>query len=220
MQDKNNNPFNSDSQCSMSDTHNINNQTYYTNDKNYIHNNNPINTVFCPRCGFDSNTMICGCCGLDLTYIPIYNNQMNNGFSTKSLPKRDAKLTILIIASVIIGVCMIILLLFFTGNTINKILNNPYLGGTTNEILTPDGEYYDARGVSEKEYEDIQIGMSYAYISSIVGSDGKIVDQGQNLYGMTYYTYLWTGEKNPQAKMYIKFIDSEAVEIVEDGLLS
>ncbi len=79
-------------------------------------------------------------------------------------------------------------------------------------------DYFRPEGVSLEEYKQIKTGMSYARVSQIIGGDCVSVTPGETLQGKTYYTYVWYGETNPYAAIYITFTDGAVTEISNEGL--
>jgi len=79
-------------------------------------------------------------------------------------------------------------------------------------------DYYYPSGISPEEYRQIEIGMSYARVSAIIGGDGEIVESSQTLKEEVYYTYVWYGEENPYAAAYITFTDGAVTAIENEGI--
>lgn len=78
------------------------------------------------------------------------------------------------------------------------------------------GESLLPNGVSRAEYRQIQKGMTYAEISSIIGGDAPdIRENPENENELAAY---WPGEYNTDAVVMIVFEDSVATEISEEGL--
>lgn len=72
-------------------------------------------------------------------------------------------------------------------------------------------------GISLSEFQKLKVGMSYAHVSGIIGGDGVITDEGENLRNERYVTYSWVGENNENAAVHITFIDGAVSEIIEEG---
>lgn len=82
------------------------------------------------------------------------------------------------------------------------------------EIIPEDeGESILPNGVSNAEYAQLEIGMSYAEISAIIGGDGEIIAQDG-----TDFTAAWLGEYRPEAVVTVSFVDGVADAIQQDGL--
>ncbi len=79
-------------------------------------------------------------------------------------------------------------------------------------------DYYYPSGISEEEYRQIEIGMSYARVSAIIGGDGEIVESSQTLKEEVYYTYVWYGEENPYAAAYITFTGGAVTAMENEGI--
>lgn len=84
-----------------------------------------------------------------------------------------------------------------------------------NSSVDPD-EYFFAGGISKTEYNKLEIGMSYALASFIIGGDGDLVNTGENLQKKTYYTYRWFSEIDVNLIYFITFVDDEINEITLD----
>ncbi|MFZ2539964.1 MAG: hypothetical protein WAX04_13875 [Oscillospiraceae bacterium] len=80
-------------------------------------------------------------------------------------------------------------------------------------------EYYFAGGVSSEEFKRIKNDMSYAQVSSIIGGDGEVANEGENLQGETFYTYSWYGEYNANAIIYITITSDKVTDITLEGNL-
>jgi hypothetical protein len=80
-------------------------------------------------------------------------------------------------------------------------------------IPEDEGESLLPSGVSNAEYQQLKVGMSYSQISAIIGGDGTIASQDGNS-----YIAVWPGEYKPQAIVTIEFEDNVAVSIEQSGL--
>lgn len=68
-------------------------------------------------------------------------------------------------------------------------------------------------GVSNAEYKQLEIGMTYSQISAIIGGDGSVTGQEGDS-----FTAVWMGEYKPQAVVTITFENGAAVSINQNGL--
>lgn len=79
--------------------------------------------------------------------------------------------------------------------------------------------YFSPGGISDLEYAKLDIGMSYALASFIIGGDGDLVNTGENLQNKFYYTYRWFSEIDEDLVFYITFVEDEISEIMLDHTL-
>lgn len=79
------------------------------------------------------------------------------------------------------------------------------------------GEPLMPNGVSISEYKQLEVGMTYAEISYIIGGDamGQDTDKAKG----DEFIALWCGEYNTDAVITITFEDNIATKIEQDGLL-
>lgn len=73
-------------------------------------------------------------------------------------------------------------------------------------------------GISDEEFEKLEIGMSYAHASSIIGGDGILVSAGEDLYGKAYQVYVWVFENDDSEGVYITFSKDEITDISVESL--
>lgn len=196
--------------------------------------------VRCPRCGTFSATRFCGKCGFDIEsnfILAMQNHQFQkspnaqnqyqiNAYNQTNKKKNKVIIIIATIVFILLAICGICLMLltfdkFGDGNNDKKDDNiqipvdeyfpdNKY--GNTDGKSTP-------QGASEDEVKQIKIGMTYARISGIIGGDGDITGEGENVKKEQFYTFSWRGENNPEGELHITFIDGVATEIVERGIV-
>ena len=101
----------------------------------------------------------------------------------------------------------------------NSIIGiNPGNGGFTTPSTPQD--YYIPYGVSPEEYAQLKVGMSYALISQIIGGDGQLMEptNQDEVLESEYVVYGWPGELDPNAALYITFVEGRATEITAKGL--
>lgn len=75
--------------------------------------------------------------------------------------------------------------------------------------------YNDPQGVSPQEFARLQIGMTYAQISAIIGGDAyqtTIPDVSGS------YSASWQGQQDPQATLTVRFVNGQAADLQQNGL--
>lgn len=81
----------------------------------------------------------------------------------------------------------------------------------------PDAEPQDPQlspnGVSQAEFDQIEIGMTYLQISAIIGGDGFLMNDSGN----GDYTVYWPGEDNANASLSVVFQNGKAVTFEQSG---
>ena len=83
------------------------------------------------------------------------------------------------------------------------------------EIQHSDNEYYDPQGVSPEEFARLELGMTYAQISGIIGGDAyetTVPDVSGS------YSAAWQGQEDPQAVLTVRFVNGQAVDLQQNGL--
>lgn len=189
--------------------------------------------IYCTACGAPAYGTFCSSCGAPLRSeppVPSGNAPLfpeaadHTGFSQNTepfpvsaeyaAPPKKQKHTGLIVLSILTGISVVIMLtamlIHFILSSFNNIgINDPFYGNT--QIFRG--------GVSTEEYDRLQLGMTYAHISSIIGGDGELIENGTDVHGDTYYIYGWPGEYGDTAAVYITFTNDVATEITVDGFL-
>lgn len=194
--------------------------------------------VRCTRCSNVVNTRYCNYCGMDLSTIyavgtppqamPDMQSPFNQPYPYYPVPpfqqKRSTGKTVGIVFLVIGIVAAVLIIIsaifgFFAFSTNFETYHNQ---DQFEEILpnNPGNKSADfPPGVSVDEFNKLKVGMSYAQISSIIGGDGKLIDNGENLKKETFYTYAWPGEINPDnTTVYITITNDVASDISQEGL--
>lgn len=77
------------------------------------------------------------------------------------------------------------------------------------------GEYYDPQGVSPEEFARLELGMTYAQISGIIGGDAYQTTE-PDVSGS--YSAAWQGQEDPQAVLTVRFVNGQAADLQQSGL--
>lgn len=85
---------------------------------------------------------------------------------------------------------------------------------TVDENAVDTGEPVYENGVSIAEFRQLQVGMSYAQISAIIGGDSLYDDYDEN----ENLICSWIGEYNVNAEVRVYFSDDIAIKIEQKGL--
>lgn len=146
-----------------------------------------------------------------------YNNQNQYGYYQPYYAnvQKKKKIWPIIVIVIVVFIFTFIGSLFTTNLLINKYKNNKIYNFDNN--ISNKSESF-AGGISLKELNQIQIGMSYAHVSKIIGGDGELTDQTTTPQGLIYYIYTWVGENNPKTYVHITFHESKVVDIVNQGV--
>ena len=136
--------------------------------------------------------------------------------------KHSTKRTVLWIC----GLCLLFIVIFIVSCFFfqglfqrNQAAGNPIPNTPPNgPITSPNQEYYRPEGISLEEYNQLKTGMSYARVSAIIGGDGQVVTQGENIDGKSYTIYGWYGETSPSVSVYVTIVDDKVTEISNEGL--
>ena len=83
------------------------------------------------------------------------------------------------------------------------------------EIQHSDNEYYDPQGASPEEFARLELGMTYAQISGIIGGDAyqtTVPDVSGS------YSAAWQGQEDPQAILTVRFVNGQATDLQQSGL--
>ena len=83
------------------------------------------------------------------------------------------------------------------------------------EIQHSDNEYYDPQGVSPEEFARLELGMTYAQISGIIGGDAYQITV-PDVSGS--YSAAWQGQEDPQAILTVRFVNGQATDLQQSGL--
>lgn len=203
----------------------MNQNTYQSNTSQ--HQQTP--PTVCPRCHNVANGRFCLYCGLDLAmYQAQYQNPYNSYqysyntnygyYSSQFQPAVKSKRVVVwpfIVGGALVIIAIITAAIIFINFIIkgNKPYNYNEYGNYNNyeEGILPNG-------ISKQELNQIKTGMSYAHVSAIIGGDGELVDQGTTPLDEKYYTYHWYGENNPNASVYITFVNDKVSDIVNNGV--
>jgi len=189
----------------------------------------------CPRCINSSIHRFCDHCGLDAEeyakqmqyqqqYAPQYQQpnqyqqqqnyyqpQFQQGYyQAQTYPRKKSKTGFIITIVVVVFVALIVGISIFAG----AFLKNDNSGNGNvyrDETLKKDGII--PNGVSDDEFKLIKTGMSYAQISSIIGGDGFLSNQGETPLGENFNTFQWISETNSEKFYYITFINDASTEI-------
>lgn len=211
----------------------INNTTMYTLQK----------YKFCPKCGgtINPNASFCGQCGFSAfaqdfsaqnynttqirIYPPFTENYYRYNYTNSQIPKKtNSWLVALIILLVVIFVIVPAIFTFvvtrslvngdgiFSENFITDML--PYENAQGE--IAEQGEPMLPSGVSKKEYQKCEIGMSYAQVSFIIGGDALAEDTGKEKDGE--FIAVWPGEYNTQATVAVTFVGDKVIKIEQVGL--
>ena len=185
--------------------------------------------VYCTACGAPACGTFCSSCGAPLRSDPpaappsvpcaeteqeeLPSGSSADGFDVYATPAPKRKHTGLIVLSILTGVSVVFM--------ITAMMIHFFLSGLSDIGLTDplyETEIYRG-GVSAEEYDRLQLGMTYAHISSIIGGDGEPIENGTDVYGNAYYIYGWPGEYGDYAAVFITFTNDVATEITLDGYL-
>ncbi|WMJ22535.1 hypothetical protein RBG61_11120 [Paludicola sp. MB14-C6] len=193
----------------------------------------------CPRCRNICNDRFCLFCGFDLAAYQQQNqnyyqqNQANYQYQNfynpnqayyqqspfQAAAKTQNKKTHIwpfVLGGLVLITAMISGIIFFAGlifknSNLPLIDENPGIFNNQENGTIPNG-------ISKQELKNIMQGMSYAHVSSIIGGDGVLTDQGETPLEENYYTYQWIGENNPNASVFITFVNDKVSEIVNNGV--
>ena len=150
-----------------------------------------------------------------LPVIPV--NPMTGGGAYVKPKKRN---TVLLVC----GLCLLFIIIFAASSLLFRNMFSqqgdnpakiPNVGGGQ---MPTSSEYYHPEGVTLEEYKQIEAGMSYGRVSNIIGGDGQIVSEGEDIQGNAYIIWGWYGEDNPNVQVYITFTDDKVSEISNVGL--
>lgn len=203
--------------------------------------------IICPICSYESDKDFCIRCGCNLRenkqgenvikesplakektqinnqYEPLFQSQ--NNFNNRrqygyyqpyyiNVQKKNKVWPIILIVIVVFILTSIGCLFMTKAIARNYKYNNMY---SSDNNITNKSDIFPS-GISLKELNQIQIGMSYAHVSKIIGGDGKLTDQTTTPQGLVYYIYTWAGENNPKTFVHITFYESKVVDIVNQGV--
>lgn len=132
-----------------------------------------------------------------------------------SLPKsskhRLLKTVGLIFLLLLVAICS-----FFLGVDQSDLFRQDETSSSAVDTVQPDtGVYYDPQGVSLDEFSRLQLGMTYAQISSIIGGDAyqtTVPDVSGS------YSAAWQGQEDPEAVLTVRFVNGQAADIQQSGL--
>lgn len=186
--------------------------------------------IYCTNCGAPACGTYCSNCGAPLrSEQPVYSepaaqpmpqpiaepapnlNQptVNPPAEEGDAPKRKKHTGLIVLSSIAAAAVVIMLTTMGIHFMLSTLSGLPDIGGV---------EIYRG-GVSQTEFDRLELGMTYAHISSIIGGDGAPIESGTNVQGDAYYIYGWPGEYGETGAVYITFTNDVATEITLDGVL-
>ena len=189
--------------------------------------------IYCTSCGAPSCGAFCSNCGAPLRSDPpapsadaapsspadteendfSQDTGFSPDFSAYAVPKKRRH-TGLIVLSILTGISVLVMLSVMLIHFVLSSFNDMDL----NDSLYGAAEVYRG-GVSAEEYDRLKLGMTYAHISSIIGGDGELIENGTDVHGDAYYIYGWPGEYGDYGAVFITFTNDVATEITVDGFL-
>lgn len=177
--------------------------------------------IYCTKCGAPTCGAFCSNCGTPLrseqpvyspVSAPIMQSPEPNIPSEAAVPKRKKNVGLIVLCALTATAVVLML----TTMAIHFVLSSlPDLS----DIADIAGTEIYRGGVSQEEYDRLELGMTYAHISSIIGGDGAPIENGSTVQGDAYYIYGWPGEYGDTAAVYITFTNDVATEITLDGTL-
>ncbi|MEG0571173.1 MAG: hypothetical protein RR497_05970 [Oscillospiraceae bacterium] len=196
--------------------------------KNDTTQTNKSGVRICPRCNNTVSQRYCSICGFDLEFVnlnnnvkinPCYNPNFDNSTSSEktkrvSTAQQTWRIILIALASVSFAAAFIII-------TANISKSFPFSGNnnsTSSSTQTNNSAYNFPAGVSLSEFDKLQLGMSYAHVSSIIGGDAVNVATQERPQGGVVTIYTWYGENNKKAVVYVSFIDDKVSELNQEGL--
>ena len=132
-------------------------------------------------------------------------------FLPKSSKHRLLKAVGLIFLLLLVAICS-----FFLGVGQSDLFRQEEASSSAVDTVQPDtGVYYDPQGVSLDEFSRLQLGMTYAQISSIIGGDAyqtTVPDVSGS------YSAAWQGQDDPESVVTVRFVNGQAADIQQSGL--
>lgn len=125
-------------------------------------------------------------------------------------PKKKLWLIPVIVAAVAICLVYLALIIGFLFSEFDSIFGTDISAPFTSEDSSRS-QY--PGGVSDYELSQLEEGMSYARISSIIGGDGGLVNQGEDIKGNPTYVFAWAFENDTERLLYVTFTNDKAIDI-------
>lgn len=176
------------------------------------------NTVQCPRCGFYTQGNFCGQCGCAVKAEPVTSAGEDAVLPAEQPAQYREPLWIWLLLGGLVTALMLVGVILLFGKESRPITSAPgYDMLPSASQPSKAGEL--PNGVSQDEYNQLSLGMTYAQASAIIGGDGTILDGGENIQGEVYYIYGFPGEYNVNAVVYITISNDVITDISVDGSL-
>lgn len=150
---------------------------------------------------------------------PQYTPQFSPYFQYMAPPQKP-KNNVWIIWLVAAGIFIVTMIacIFITFSVLGNVLDEEVPNYNDEGNNSQENPNYTPNGISRQELNQIEVGMSYALVSKIIGGDGVISDQGQTPQGVKYYIYTWMSENDASAFVHITFKDDKVADIVNQGV--
>lgn len=171
--------------------------------------------VQCPQCGYYTKGNFCGRCGCEVKADPVTST--GEGAVLPAEQPREPRWIWLLLGGLVLALLLagVILLL---GRESRPITSRPGYD-TPPTVSQPSKAGELPNGVSQDEYDQLSLGMTYAQASAIIGGDGTILDSGETIQGEVYYIYGFPGEYNVNAVVYITISNDVITDISVEGSL-
>ncbi len=201
---------------------------------NNLNNSGTSAPKVCPKCNRVTNGSFCGNCGTNVDeYYKAQSISAPAGYSAnsysnassplsqdyKATSKKTSKAPLVI--GIIISLIMLIVFLLTVTVLASRLYSNIDISDFESFSYHDDNSYFSGysdysdfpNGISSSEYDEIELGMNYSQISSIIGGDAYTTTEDE-VDGEECIVALWpaeNGNSNSGVEIYFKDSDGEKI---------